>query len=151
MFKCNISGFPHFKHYIILFFTLSIPICPLCLEEVWGLPFWHLCGLAWQETLVKLLQHEKIICCPQIGYESHFLRPCWPFGNKSCEPENTEGWRETLTVCVCVCVLVCMYWMCVYAACVAWVLGCRFCNTFHARCAAERRLLLICLPSTVGG
>lgn len=119
----DVSYYPVFPLTSILLTTL---------ENAWGLPFWHLCGLAWQETLVKLLKHEKIIHCPQIGYNSHFLRACWSSGNKSLELENTEGRRDTLCVCVCPgsgCVPVPK---CVCAACVSWVLACRFCNVFHA-------------------
>lgn len=119
-----LQAFPLFTHYIIYRFTWNIHICPLCLVEIWGLAFRHLGGLAWQETVVKLLQHEKIIRCPQIGYESCFLRPSWPFGSRRSEPENTLGWGETWrstrssvqapVVCAyaCVCVRVCTRSMC---------------------------------------
>lgn len=140
----DVSYYPVFPLTSILLTTL---------EKAWGLPFWHLCGLVWQETLVKLLKHEKIIHCPQIGYNSHFLRACWSSGNKSLELENTEGRRDTLCVCPgsgCVPIP-----KCVCAACVSWVLACRFCNVFHASpgfsCGTERCLLLICLLSMAGG
>lgn len=145
-----LQAFPLYTHYIIYRFPWNTHICPLCLVQIWGLAFRHLGRLAWQETVVKLLQHEKIIRRPQIGYESHFLRPSWPFGSRSSEPENTLGWWETWqsarsnvqapVVCACV-----------HAACVARVLACRFCNTFHACCFLRRsRLPLTDLSSQHG-
>lgn len=141
------------------FSTVRVPthICLPRLKEVWGWLFWHLwtsmtgdsvkAFTAWKNHLLST--NRVRVALPQ-----NMLA----FGNKSCEPENTERRREKLTVLVCVwCLseLVCMFWMRVYAACVCWVPACRFCNAFHASpgtsCGTECCLLLIGHPNTAGG